>query len=67
MVRRYEGPDLTIAVDCDVKKQNKQTQTNNALLQTAFLVLYPTMVGNFAFLFNCTLVGPTSYSMMVLT
>ena len=37
------------------------------LQQTACLVVNPITVGNFAFLFNCTSVGRTSDSMMVLT
>ena len=36
----------------------------NVLQQTACLVVNPIMVGNFAFLFNCTPVGRTSDSMM---
>ena len=39
----------------------------NVLQQTACLVVNPIMVGNFAFLFNCTPVGGTSDSMMVPT
>ena len=39
----------------------------NVLKQTAYLVVNPITVGNFAFLFNCTPVGRTSDSMMVLT
>ena len=39
----------------------------NVVQQTACLVVNPIMVGNFAFLFNCTLVGWTSDSMAVLT
>ena len=39
----------------------------NVLQQTACLVVNPITVGNFAFLFNCTPVGRTSDSMMVLT
>ena len=39
----------------------------NVLQQTACLVVNPITVGNFAFLFNCTLVGLTSDSMMVPT
>ena len=37
------------------------------LQQTACLVVNPIMVGNFAFLFNCTPVGRTSDSMTVQT
>ena len=37
------------------------------LQQTAYLVVNPIMVGNFAFLFNCTLMGRTSASLKVLT
>ena len=39
----------------------------NVLQQTACLVVNPITVGNFAFLFNCTPVGRTSDSMVVLT
>ena len=39
----------------------------NVLQQTACFVVNPIMVGNFAFLFNCMPVDPTSDSMMVLT
>ena len=39
----------------------------NVLQQTVCLVVNPITVGNFAFLFNCTPVGRTSDSMMVLT
>ena len=37
------------------------------LQQTAWLVVNPITVGNFAFLFSCTQVGRTSDSMMVPT
>ena len=39
----------------------------NVLQQTACLVVNPITVGTFAFLFNCTLVGRTSESMMIPT
>ena len=39
----------------------------NVLQQTAWLVVNPITVGNFAFLFNCTSVAQTSDSMMVPT
>ena len=39
----------------------------NVLQQTACLVVNPIMVGNFAFLFNCTQVGGTSDSMTIPT
>ena len=39
----------------------------NVLQQTARLVVNPIMVGNFAFLFNCTPVGRTSDSMTIPT
>ena len=39
----------------------------NVLQQTAYLVVNPIMVGNFALLFNCTPVDWTSDSMMVPT
>ena len=35
------------------------------LIQTACLVVNPIMVGNFAFLFNCTPVGRTLDSMSI--
>ena len=40
---------------------------NYVLQQTACLVINPIMVGNFAFLFNCTSLGRTSDSMTVPT
>ena len=39
----------------------------NVLQQIVCLVVNPITVGNFAFLFNCTQVGPTSDFMMVQT
>ena len=39
----------------------------NVLQQAAYLVVNPITVGHFAFLFNCTPVGWTSDSIMVLT
>ena len=39
----------------------------NVLQQTACLVVNPITFGNFAFLFNCTPVGPTSDSMIIPT
>ena len=39
----------------------------NVLQQTVWLVVNPITVGKFAFLFNCTPVGRTLDSMMVLT
>ena len=39
----------------------------NVLQQTTCLVVNPITAGNFAFLFNCTLVGRTSDSMTVPT
>ena len=39
----------------------------NVLQQAACLVVNPITVGNFSFLFNCKLVGPTSDSMTVQT
>ena len=40
---------------------------SNVLQQTECLVINPITAGNFAFLFNCTLVDPTSDSIMVPT
>ena len=45
---------------------NKIGYNINVLQQTACLVVNPIRVGNFAFLFNCTPVGWTSDSMIVL-
>ena len=46
----------------------KKIGYNNIILQqTAYLVVNPITVGNFAFLFNCTPVGRTSDSMTVPT
>ena len=39
----------------------------NVLQQTACLVVSPITVGNFAFIFNCTLAGRTSDCLTVLT
>ena len=39
----------------------------NVLQQTAYLVVNPITVGNFAFLFNCTPVGLTIHSITVPT
>ena len=39
----------------------------NVVQQTAFLVVNPITIGNFAFLYNCTLVGRSSDSMTVQT
>ena len=45
----------------------KKIGYNIVFQQTACLVVNPITVGNFAFLFNGTLVGRASDSMMVLT
>ena len=49
------------------RKGGKIGYNINVFQQTACLVVNPITVGNFAFLFNCTLVGRTSDSMMVPT
>ena len=43
-----------------ISHYNKIGYNINVLQQTACLVVNPIMVGNFAFLFNCTLAGQTS-------
>ena len=43
-----------------IKKKSNNKILINVLQQTACLVVNPITVGNFAFLFNCTPVGPTS-------
>ena len=50
-----------------ISHHKKMGYNINVLQQTACLVVNPIMVGNFAFLFNCTPVGRTSDFMMVLT
>ena len=61
---------LIIALEYQTKKKSHHKKIGyniNVLQQTACLVVNTIMVGNFAFLFNCTLVGRTSDSMMVST
>ena len=61
---------LIIALEYQTKinSHHKKIGYNiNVLQQTACLVVNPITVGNFAFLFNCTLAGRTSDSMMVPT
>ena len=50
-----------------ISHYKKKGYNINVLQQTACLVVNPIMVGNFAFLFNCTPVGWISGSMMVPT
>ena len=50
-----------------IYRYKKIGYNNNVLQQTACLVVNPITVGNFASLFNCTLVGRTSDSMTVQT
>ena len=50
-----------------ISHYKKITYIIYVLQQTAFLVVNPITVDNFAFLFNCRPVGQTSDSMMVLT
>ena len=50
-----------------VSQYNKSGYNINVLQQTECLVVNPITVGNFAYLFNCTLVGQTSDSMTVMT
>ena len=50
-----------------ISHYNKIGYNINVLQQTACLVVNQITVGNFALLFNCTPVGRTSNSMMVLT
>ena len=52
-------------LNSDPDRQNRYNI--NVLQQTACLVVNPITVGNFAFLFNCMLVGRTSDSMTVRT
>ena len=50
-----------------ISEYKKSGYNINVLQQTACLVVNPITVGNFAYLFNCTLVGKTSDSMTVPT
>ena len=67
-LKRIVGSDNFSAQFIKIISHYKKIGYNiNVLQQTACLVVNPIMVGNFAFLFNCTPVGRTSDSMMVLT
>ena len=62
------GPNNFSAQFIKIISQYKTTGYNiNVLKQTAFLVVNQIIVGNFAFLFNCTPVGRTLNSMMAQT
>ena len=50
-----------------ISRHKKIDYNNNVLQHTACLLVNPITVGNFAFLFDCTLMGRTSDSMIVLT
>ena len=67
-LKRIVGSDNFSAQFIKIISHYKKIGYNiNVLQQTACLVVNPIMVCNFAFLFNCTQVGRTSDSMMVLT
>ena len=66
MLKKIDGSNIFSAQFIKIISHNKKIgYNNNVLQQTACLVVNPITVGNFAFLFNCTLVGRTSDSMPV--
>ena len=67
-LKKIVGPNNFSALFIKITSHYKKIVYNiNVLQQTACLVVNPITVGNFAFLFNCTPVGPTSDSMTVQT
>ena len=66
-LKKIVGSNIVSAQFIKIISHYKKIGYNNVLQQTACLVVNPITVGNFAFLFNCTLVGRTSDSMMVQT
>ena len=67
-LKKSVGADIFSAQFIKIISHYKKIGYNiNALQQTACLVVNPITVGNFAFLFNCTLVGRTTDSMTVPT
>ena len=65
--RYYSCADKAVQISQIVFFYKKAQPELNVLQQAARLVVNLIMVGNFAFLFNCTSVGRTSDSMMVPT
>ena len=67
-LKNFVGSNNFSAQFTKIISQFKKSGYNiNVLQQTACLVVNPITVGNFAYLFNCTLVGQTSDSMTVPT
>ena len=67
-LKKFDGSNNFSAQIIKIISHYKKIGYNiNVLQQTACLVVNPITVGNFAFLFNCTMVGRTSDSMMVPT
>ena len=67
-LKKIVGSDNFSAQFIKIISHYKKISYNfNVLQQTAWLVVNPITVGNFAFLFSCTPVGRTSDSMMVPT
>ena len=67
-LKKIVGSDNFLLQFIEIISHYKKIGYNiNVLQQTAYLVVNPITVGNFAFLFNCTSVGRTSDSMTVLT
>ena len=67
-LKKIVGSDNFLAQFIKIISHYKEIGYNiNVLQQTAWLVVNPITVGNFAFLFNCAPVGRTSDSMTVPT
>ena len=67
-LKKIVGSNNFSAQFIKINSNNKKIGYNiNVLQQTTCLVVNPITVGNFAFLFSCTLAGRTSDSLMVLT
>ena len=67
-LKKIVGSDNFSTQFIQIISHNKNIGYNiNVLQQTACLVVNPITVSNYAFLFNCTLLGRTSDSLTVLT
>ena len=67
-LKKIVGSNIFSAQFIEIISQYKKIGYNiNVLQQTACLMVNPITVGNFAFLFNCMMVGWTLDSLTVLT
>ena len=67
-LKKIVGSNIFSAQFMKIISHYKKIGFNTYVLQqTACLVVNPISIGNFAYLFNCTLVGQTSDSMVVLS